>query len=73
MPAEHPETPRLLKMSEVASILRISRTSAYRLAASGELPSVRFGGGTVRVRAHDLARFIDDSRVGDGSRSSDDL
>lgn len=49
---------RLLKIAEVAAILQISRTSAYRLAASGELPSVRFSGATVRIRPEDLYKFI---------------
>jgi excisionase family DNA binding protein len=51
--------PQLLKIEQVATILQISRTSAYRLAQTGELPAVRFGGGTVRVRLEDLERFIE--------------
>jgi len=53
--------PRLLKICQVAEALAISRTSAYRLAASGQLPTVRFGG-TVRVLPDDLAAFITANR-----------
>lgn len=49
----------LLKASEVAEILKVSRTQVYRLAASGELPSVRFGGATVRIKPEDLVKFIE--------------
>lgn len=49
---------RLYKAEEVAQILRISRTSAYRLLGSGELPAFRFAGKTVRVKESDLLKFI---------------
>ncbi len=42
---------------EVAAILKVSRAQAYRLFASGEIPSLRFGR-TVRVREEDLERFL---------------
>jgi excisionase family DNA binding protein len=57
------QIPQLLKIEQVATILQISRTSAYRLAQTGELPAVRFGGGTVRVRLDDLTAFIEGSRL----------
>lgn len=57
--------PRLMKINEVAAILQISRTSAYRLAATGEIPCVRFGRATVRVRPEDLEWFIQASRSDD--------
>ena len=50
--------PRLLRLSEVATILSVSRTTAYRLAATGELPAVHFGAEMVRVRPEDLEEFI---------------
>lgn len=56
--------PQLLKIDQVATILQISRTSAYRLAQTGELPAVRFGGGTVRVRMEDLSAFIERASQG---------
>ena len=51
------ETEPLLKISEVAAILRISKTSAYRLT-QGDLPAVRFGEAMVRVRKVDLEQYI---------------
>ncbi|HRA74907.1 MAG TPA: helix-turn-helix domain-containing protein [Propionicimonas sp.] len=34
---------RFLKVSEVASLLRVSKMSIYRLIHAGELEAVRFG------------------------------
>jgi excisionase family DNA binding protein len=51
---------RLLKAHEVAQILQVSRTQAYKLMAIGDLPCVRFGGQTVRVKQGDLDQFISD-------------
>lgn len=47
----------LLRLQEVARILNISKSAAYRLALT-ELPSIRFGRKTVRVRKADLERYI---------------
>lgn len=47
----------LLKAEEVARMLSVSKTQAYRLMLS-ELPAVRFGGNTVRVRLSDLEAYI---------------
>lgn len=58
-------TTQLLKLSQVAERLQISRTQAYRLAATGEIPSVRFGRATVRVRPEDLEWFIQASLSND--------
>jgi excisionase family DNA binding protein len=38
------ELPLLLAVPQAAQLLGISRASAYRLAAAGELPIRRFGG-----------------------------
>lgn len=51
----------LLKASEVAEALGISRSKAYRLISQGELPHVKVGG-QVRVPAEDLRRWLDDMR-----------
>ena len=40
----------LYRIAEAAEILGVSRSKAYELVASGEIPSVRLGG-TVRVPA----------------------
>lgn len=36
--------PALMSVSKAAALLGISRASAYRYAAAGELPTRRFGG-----------------------------
>jgi excisionase family DNA binding protein len=48
---------RLLRISEVAEILKVSNRTVSRMAISGELPSVRFGR-SVRVRERDLKEYI---------------
>lgn len=48
---------KLLKGIDVAQILGISRSLAYRLMGQGQINSVRFGR-TVRVRLEDLEIFI---------------
>jgi excisionase family DNA binding protein len=65
-PPESLPIPKLLNLSQVASILSISKTQAYRLAASGELPIVRFGKACLRVEKVDLERFIQASKNGPG-------
>lgn len=52
----------LLRAEDVAAILNVSRTAAYRLMR-GPLPVVRFGG-TVRVRMADLEAFIEEHLQG---------
>lgn len=53
----------LLKAADVARVLQVSKTEAYRLMHS-EIPTVRFGKQTVRVRLSDLQRFIEASIQG---------
>lgn len=48
---------KLLKGTDVAQILGISRALAYRLMAQGQISSVRFGR-TVRVKPEELEIFI---------------
>ena len=52
------QLPKLLKIAEVAEILQISETQAYRLAKNGDLPAVHFSGKIVRVRVEDLEKYI---------------
>ena len=47
--------PALLTVSKAAAILGISRASAYRYAAAGELPTRRFGGRMYVVTARLMA------------------
>ena len=48
---------RLLRIGEVARLLRISRNSVYYMVRSGGLPSLRISNMT-RVRAGDLRDYI---------------
>jgi excisionase family DNA binding protein len=47
----------LLKMSEVAQLLGVSRSTAYSMAAMGELPMIRIRGG-VRVPVEGLRQWM---------------
>ncbi|TNM69160.1 helix-turn-helix domain-containing protein [Streptomyces sp. NP160] len=50
------DTPAL-KVAEAATVLRISRATAYRLVHSGELPSITVGSST-RVLTAELRRML---------------
>lgn len=63
-----PTFPVLLTPTDVAEVLRISRRQAYRLVERGELPVVRVGQTNVRVRAADLATYIE-ARTGEADTS----
>ncbi len=55
----------LLKPTEVAQRLGVSRSWLYAAAADGRVPSVRLGGpdGPLRFVAADLEAWIDETRV----------
>ena len=48
---------KLLKAEDVAQLLNVSRTQAYRLMRN-QITVVRFGTGTVRVRLSDLQEYV---------------
>ncbi|MFT3860417.1 helix-turn-helix domain-containing protein [Micropruina sp.] len=50
----------LLKVTEVAAMLRVSRMSVYRLIHAGELEAVRFGR-SFRVPARAVDAYLRDS------------
>jgi excisionase family DNA binding protein len=54
--------PQLLTMREAADLLRVSMTTAYRLAHTGELPTVAVGG-QLRVPAAELMARLAAKRV----------
>jgi excisionase family DNA binding protein len=56
---KNPNSP-LLRPSEVAEVLKISKGLAYRLLQQGQIPTIRFNR-TVRVRQADLEAFINRS------------
>lgn len=49
--------PKLLLLEELCSILNISRSTAYRLLQSGQLPAQKIGA-KWQVRSEDLENFI---------------
>jgi len=51
---------RLLTGDEIAEILNVSRSFAYQLMRTGEIPTVHIGR-SVRVRQQDLERFIEEN------------
>ncbi|MGH9047284.1 MAG: helix-turn-helix domain-containing protein [Acidimicrobiales bacterium] len=48
---------RLLTVNEVATALRVSNMTVYRLVSAGELPAVRVGR-CVRLRADEVERYL---------------
>ncbi len=48
---------RLMTVGEVASVLRVSSMTVYRLINAGELAAVRIGR-SFRVRAEDLDEYL---------------
>lgn len=54
---------QLIRASEVAKLLNISRSKAYQLFQLGKIPTVRFGA-SIRVRACDLEEYIQRSWTG---------
>ena len=53
---------KLLSGQEVAGILSVSKAFAYRLMASGQIPTIRMGR-SVRVRPEDLEKFLEVSTL----------
>ncbi len=51
-------TPRLLTLAEAAEVLRVSAKTVRRRIEGGDLPAVRLGPRTLRVREDDLQRYI---------------
>lgn len=53
----------LLRVSDVARRLKISRSLVYLLLQSGEIPTVRIRNKIVRVYESDLEQYIFNSRM----------
>ena len=55
----------LLKPSDVATRLRVSRTWLYDAAKEGRIPSIRIGGetGPLRFVPEDIERWVNDARA----------
>ncbi|MGH9194529.1 MAG: helix-turn-helix domain-containing protein [Acidimicrobiia bacterium] len=55
----------LLTVSEVASTMRVSNMTVYRLIKSGQLPAIRVGK-NYRIRQSDMDRYLTDRSVNPG-------
>lgn len=51
---------KFLTIAEVASVMRVSKMTVYRLVHGGELPAVRVGR-SFRVREHDVNEYLKNS------------
>lgn len=58
---ENPPETHLLTATEVAKILNVSKSFAYRLIQSGEISNISIGR-SVRVREEDLNEFVSEHR-----------
>ncbi len=54
---QQPERARFLTVAEVASLLRVSTMTVYRLIKAGQLAAVRVGK-SYRVREDDVDRYL---------------
>lgn len=57
---------RLLRLSEVCERLKISPSTLWRLVRKGEIKQIRVGG-TKRIRASSLEKFLDASEENFGN------
>ncbi len=55
----HGEIPELLTIRELATILKVSQRSIWRLVASGQLVEPLRVGGSIRWRPDDIRDWID--------------
>jgi excisionase family DNA binding protein len=53
---------RLLTVSEVADLMRVSNMTVYRLIKSGQLPAVRVGK-NYRIRESDVGTYLSERSV----------
>lgn len=51
------EKNHLYKTDEAAEFLRLSRFTVFRLAKTGEIPSVKLGGRVIRFKGDDLLKI----------------
>jgi predicted site-specific integrase-resolvase len=56
-------TKLLMKRKQVADLLGVSTHSVARYTRNGQLPTIVINSRTIRYRAEDVQRFVDQSRV----------
>ncbi|CAN5528151.1 hypothetical protein BH20ACT10_BH20ACT10_00580 [soil metagenome] len=52
-----------LKVPEAAELLRVPRSRMYALVANGDVPAVRIGERSIRIRREELTRFLTEERA----------
>jgi excisionase family DNA binding protein len=62
MARTNPGITRLLTVAEVASVMRVSRMTVYRLIRRGQLKAIRVGR-NYRVRENDLDEYLEAQAV----------
>ncbi|HEX2240324.1 MAG TPA: BldC family transcriptional regulator [Actinomycetota bacterium] len=62
----------LLTPAEVASLFRVDPKTVTRWAKAGKLSSIRTLGGHRRYRAEEVRRFLESTRLGNGSYTAQD-
>ena len=62
---------RLLKGNQVAELLNVSRSQAYRMMRNGEIPTIRFGK-LIRVNPEDLDSFLEQCRTEPSNQSNNE-
>ena len=59
---EKKQAPDLLKIPEAAEILKMGRSTVYKLISTKELPSIRIGR-MIRISREDIDKFLSDHRI----------
>ena len=59
-PASLDELPDFCSLEELSKVLQVSRSTVYRMAAQGSIPSLRVGRRVIVPKEH-LVRWIDSS------------
>jgi excisionase family DNA binding protein len=59
---EKKQAPDLLKIPEAAEILKMGRSTVYKLISTKELPSIRIGR-MIRISREDIDKFLSDHHV----------
>jgi excisionase family DNA binding protein len=62
----------LLTVGEVATVMRVSNMTVYRLIKSGQLSAIRVGK-NYRIRRSDVERYLSDRAVNIATTDPDDL
>ncbi|HOP78929.1 MAG TPA: helix-turn-helix domain-containing protein [Armatimonadota bacterium] len=63
---------RLLTAKQVAEYLNVSERTVWRLIDSGELPHIKIGKQTTRIKPEDLEAYVNRQRRGKASESESD-